>query len=395
MSRLLYVDCIAGVAGDMLLAALLDAGAPLEAVRAGLDPLCIGGLTIAAERTERHGIGARRVDVTTPCDESHRDWAAVRELVDGARMSPRARSRAHAVFRALAQAEGEIHGVRPDQVQFHEVGAVDAIADVCGIAIALEELDIDRIACSPLPVARGFVDAAHGRLPLPAPATVRLLRDAPVLGVDVGVELVTPTGAAVVAALAEEFGPLPAMTLRAVGYGAGRRDMAALPNLVRVMIGDVAPEPVASRRAAILLESNLDDLLPELVPDAADACRAAGALDVWTAPVHMKQGRPGVVLSAIARHDREAAVADAMLRQTTTLGVRVTEVSRWELERTHRTVDVDGQRVAVKVGWLDGVPVNVAPEHGDVARAAARLGRAAKAVWADAFTAAHREVSGG
>jgi uncharacterized protein (TIGR00299 family) protein len=389
MTRLLYVDAIAGVAGDMLLGALIDAGASEERVRAGLEPL---GVDIVVTRTERHGIGAARIEVVAAHEHAHRDWAAVRELIDAAGLPTRAHARAHDAFGRLAEAEGAVHGVPADTVHFHEVGAIDAIADVCGVALALEDLGVEDVACSPLPAPRGFVTAAHGRLPLPAPATLELLAGAPLHGVELDVELVTPTGAALVAALATAYGPLPAMTLHATGYGAGSRDLPERPNLVRVMVGVTADAP--ARRPAVLLACNLDDLSPELVPDAAQACTDAGALDVWVAPVQMKKGRPGMVLSAVARPDREAAVAEAMLRSTSTLGVRTSALHRYELDRELRTVTVDGRPVAVKLGRLHGEVVNVAPEHDDVARAAAALGRPVKAVWGAALAAAHEELHG-
>jgi len=323
----------------------------------------------------------------------HRDWAAVRELIDAAELPTRAHARAHDAFRRLAEAEGRIHGVPPDEVHFHEVGAIDAIADVCGVALALEALDVDEVACSPLPAPRGFVQAAHGRLPLPAPATLELLKGAPIAGVDLDMELVTPTGAALVAALTGTFGPLPSMTLQSTGYGAGSRDLRDRPNVTRAIIGTTKEAP--AKRPAVLLACNLDDLSPELVPDAAQACADAGALDVWVAPVQMKKGRPGMVLSAIARPDEEAAVAEAMLRCTSTLGVRTTPLQRYELDREIRTVTVEGRPVAVKLGRLHGELVNVAPEHDDVAAAARALGRPVKAVWGEALIAAQRELGDG
>ena len=287
-------------------------------------------------------------------------------------------------------AEGAVHGIDPERVHFHEVGAVDAIGEVCGVALALEALGIERVVCSPLPVGRGFVEAAHGRLPLPAPATLELLRGAPLVGVELGVELVTPTGAALVAALAEAFGPLPAMTLESVGYGAGTRELPDRPNVVRVLVGVAAPAPAGAGRVS-LIEANLDDLLPELAPDAAAACFAAGALDVWTSPAQMKRGRPGFVLSALARPGEERAVARAMLRETSTLGVRIARLDRVELERESRTVEVAGEPVRVKVGRLEGRVVNLAPEHADCERAARITGAPVKTVWARALAAAHEE----
>src|SRR3954449_6432238 len=237
-------------------------------------------------------------------------------------------------------------------------------------------------------MGRGLVDAAHGRLPLPAPATLALLEGAPVVGVELEGELVTPTGAALVAALATGYGPLPAMTLGAVGYGAGTRDHAALPNVVRVITG-VAGR--AGGAAVSLIEANLDDLLPELAPDAAAACVEAGALDVWTSPAQMKRGRPGFVLSALARPADEQAVATAMLRETSTLGVRIAHLDRTELERESRTVQVAGEPVRVKVGRLGGRVGNLAPEEPHCGRAARIPGDPVKTVWARALAAAHEE----
>ncbi|HEX3873672.1 MAG TPA: nickel pincer cofactor biosynthesis protein LarC [Solirubrobacteraceae bacterium] len=396
MTRLAYIDAIAGLAGDMLLGALLDAGADAGRVANGLRGLGVSGVELTVTRVHRHGIVASSVTtVAGETDPPHRSWADVRRLLDESGLPERPLARAQAVFAGLAEAEGRVHGVAAETVEFHEVGGLDSIGDICGIALALEELGVDELACSALPSPRGFVDAAHGRLPLPAPATVELLRGMPIYGVDLEFELVTPTGAAVVAALAGEFGRLPPICLDAVGYGAGRRDLESCPNLVRVLIGDRLAAAVSGqnqeepgREDAVLIETNLDDLSPELVPDAAERCFAAGALDVWVAPVGMKKSRPGVVFSALARPADERAVASAILRETTTLGVRVSQVRRWELERSWMTVDVGGEPVRIKLGSLDGETVNASPEHDDCAAVARRTGRPVKAVWAAALAAA-------
>jgi pyridinium-3,5-bisthiocarboxylic acid mononucleotide nickel chelatase len=388
MSRVLYLDCVAGIAGDMLLGALLDAGADPQAIRAGLAGLGVEGLELRTERVSRHAIAATHATIHAAPGQPQRDWRSIRALIDAAGMPERVRDRAQEAFRRLAHAEARIHDVDPEQVHFHEVGAVDAIGEVCGVALALEDLRIERIVCSPLPVGRGFVKAAHGRLPLPAPATLALLEGAPLYGVEVETELVTPTGAALVAAFTESYGPLPRLTLETAGYGAGTRDGAERPNVVRAIVGTATGS--ASRPVSVI-EANLDDLLPELAPDAAAACLAAGALDVWTAPAQMKQGRPGFVLSALARPSEEQAVATAMLRETSTLGVRIARLDRIELERESRTVQVAGEPVRVKVGRLDGEVVNLAPEHADCERVARSSGAAVKTVWAQALAAAHAE----
>lgn len=388
MSRLAYVDCVGGVAGDMLLGALLDAGADADLVRAGLDRLGIEGLELRLGRTRRGPLDAARVEVVAPRGRPHRGPREVRELVEGAHLPTRARERALATFDRLAVAEGRVHGIPPDEVTFHEVGATDAIADVCGVSLALESLDVERIACSPLPVARGTVASAHGPLPLPAPATLALLEGAPLHGVEDDAELVTPTGAALVATLADGFGPLPPLRLEATGYGAGARELDRVPNVVRVLVGEAEEvAPGAPTKPVSLVETNLDDLSPELVPDAAASATAAGALDVWTTPAGMKKGRPGVVVSALVRPGGESAVAEALLRSTSALGVRVARFERIELEREWRTVEVAGEPVRVKLGRLEGEVVNVAPEHDDCVRAAARAGRTTVAVWSAALAA--------
>ena len=414
--RLLYIDAVAGLAGDMLLGALIDAGAPLQSIQAGLCGLGIEGLRVEATQVMRHRLAAVSVTVSARPERvdcapaTARDWAAIRALLDAASLAPRVRARAQETFRRLAHAEAAVHRIAPERVHFHEVGALDAIGDVCGVALGLEALGVDRVVCSPLPAGRGLTVAAHGPLPLPAPATLELLREAgaPVYGVEASEELVTPTGAALACALADGFGPLPPMILEAVGSGAGTRELPERPNIVRVLLGaagpqagspaetfgrgDPAPLLGAILQPALLLECTLDDLSGELIADGVQACVAAGALDVWVAPVQMKKGRPGVALTAVARPEREAAIAEALLRNTSTLGVRVSSVRRWELAREQLVISVGGQPVALKLGRLGGEIVNVAPEHGDIARAAAALGLPAKAVWAQALAASQHAL---
>lgn len=384
MTRTVYLDCVAGAAGDMLLAALIDAGADLDEVNRGLALLPVE-VSVELSTERRQGIGVTRATVSAPTDAVHRTWADVRGLIEEAALPPRVRERAISVFRRLAAAEGHVHRIAPDDVHFHEVGAADAIADICGIALALESLAADELICSPLPLGRGVIDAAHGRLPLPAPATLELLRGIPVEGVDERAELVTPTGAAVVAALADGFGELPAMRLDRIGYGAGERDLVNRPNVVRAIVGERDP---SARPTISIVETNLDDMSPELLPDAMEGCFAAGARDVWLTPVQMKKGRPGFTLSALVGDDDEAAVCEEILKHTTSLGLRVTKARRVELARTWETVDLAGEPVRIKIGWRDGRPVNVKPEHDDCMAVARRTGEPAHDVWERALAAA-------
>jgi uncharacterized protein (TIGR00299 family) protein len=388
VTRTVYLDCIGGLAGDMLLAALLDAGAAEERLAALPEQLGIGPVEIRVERVERHGIGALHVEVVPPDAPPPRTWRAMRELIERAELPERGRAVAIDALGRLATAEATIHGGPVDDVHFHEIGGVDTLVDVCGAGVLLHDLGVERVFCSPLPFARGLVSAAHGVLPVPAPATLELLRGAQLEGAEGGKELVTPTGAALAAALAESFGPLPPFTLERVGYGAGTDDLPDRPNVLRMLLGSLAPAPAAE---VVVLETNLDDLNPELVPDAVERCLDAGALDVWTVPALMKKGRPGIVLSALARPADERAVATALLEETSTLGVRVSRLRRYELERQEHVVELAGGSVRVKLGLLDGRVVNVAPEHDDCAAVARATGRSVKSVWAEALARAHAE----
>jgi pyridinium-3,5-bisthiocarboxylic acid mononucleotide nickel chelatase len=379
-----YLDCAGGLAGDMLLAALLDAGAPEEALRDVPRRLGLGEVELELERVQRHGIGAMHIGVFG--EHGERSWRSMQKQLAGADLDDRVRERSGAVLTRLAEVEAAIHGVPVDDVHFHELGAVDTFVDVVGAVTLLDALGVDRLVCSPLPAGRGIVRTAHGVLPLPAPATAALLVGVPVYGVELEAELVTPTGAALASTLADEWGPLPAMTIERLGYGAGTADFAERANVLRVVLGHSTA--LDARGEVSLLETNLDDLLPELVPDAVERCFAAGALDVWTAPIAMKKGRPGIALSALARPDAEATVARAILEETTALGVRVARLRRYELDREERTVEVNGHTVRIKVGRLDGRVINVAPEHDDCAAVARETGTPIKSVWAAALAAA-------
>jgi hypothetical protein len=337
------------------------------------------------QRVERQGIGALHLRIDSGDDHAHRGYREIRDLVETADLPERARARSLEAFRRLAETEGAIHGVPPDEVHFHELGSLDTLVDVCGAFVLLDELGIERVVSSPLPFARGIVTAAHGVLPLPAPATLGLLEGAELVGVEEEAELVTPTGAAIAATVVDEWGALPLLTLEAVGYGAGTKDLPDRPNVVRVVLGSEAARPTGR---VVLLETNLDDFPPELVPDAAERCYEAGALDVWTVPAQMKKGRPGFVLSVLARPDAQAGIARVLLEETSALGVRVSHFDRYELEREERVVEMEGGTVRVKVGLLDGRVVNLAPEHDDCAALARSTRRSVKSVWAEALARA-------
>jgi uncharacterized protein (TIGR00299 family) protein len=283
-----------------------------------------------------------------------------------------------------------VHGVDTSDVTLHELGGDDTLVDICGAFALLDALAVERIVCAPLPVGRGITGGDHGPIPLPGPATMRLLIGVPVYGVPMSGELVTPTGAAI-ATSADDFGELPPMTVRDLGVGAGSRPDAGRPNVLRVTIGETAATPDRSGEV-VLLQANVDDLLPELVPDVVEACFARGALDVWTTSIQMKKGRPAVLLSVLGRPVDERELAETLLRHSSTLGVRVQRAHRYELERSVREVRVDEQPIRIKIGLLDGVVINLAPEHDDCAAAAAATGRPVKQIWTEAVAAAAASV---
>jgi pyridinium-3,5-bisthiocarboxylic acid mononucleotide nickel chelatase len=389
MTRIAYLDPVGGLAGDMVLAALLDAGAPRDVLDGTVRALGLDDVRIEVTRQERSGMATTHVHVRTS-PGSGRRAAEMRATIAGAALPDRVRAQSLRAFDRLVTAEAEVHGIDPAGVVLHELGDDDTLVDICGTFALIDALGIERIVCAPLPIARGITTSDHGPLPLPGPATMRLLTGMSVYGVPMSGELVTPTGAAIATA-ADDVGELPPLTVRALGVGSGSRPDGDRPNILRITIGDAevvrSPAP-----EVVLLQANVDDLVPELVPDVVDACFAGGALDVWTAPIQMKKGRPGVLLSVLGRPADERTLAEALLRHSSTLGVRVQRAHRYELERSVREVRIDGQTIRIKIGLLDGAVVNLSPEHDDCAAAAAATGRPVKQIWTEAVAAAAATV---
>ncbi len=379
-----WLDCSAGASGDLLLGALVDAGAPLEVLQAAVDAVGVEPVRLCAEPVERAGTGALRVHVEVADRAATRTWRDVRELLGTAALAAPVRDRALAVFAALAEAEGAVHRVAPDEVHFHEVGALDAVADVVGVCAGVHALGITRLTCSPVALGSGNARGAHGPLPVPVPAVLALLRGAPVHAGDVAHEATTPTGAALLAVLVDDWGPLPPMVLERTGTGAGARDPQEAANVVRLVLGRPAP----SAGDAVVLEATVDDLDPRVWPGVLAGLLDAGAHDAWLTPVLMKKGRPAHVLSVLAPPGAAAALRRRVLTHTSTIGLREHAVVRTVLDRRVDTVEVDGQRVRVKRAFLDGELVNSSPEWEDVAAAADALGLPAKLVLARAVAAA-------
>lgn len=383
--KTLALEPIGGIAGDMLIAALLHLGAPRSALDEGLRALQIPGLEVAVREVELAGVRALHVDVRAPDDPHlHRPYAAVRDLIERARLPARAGALAQSAFALLARAEGRIHGVAPEAVEFHEVGSWDSIADVVGAALLVDALAPDRIVALPPPSGSGTVLSAHGVMPVPAPATLEVLRGRALRPSGPG-ERTTPTGAALLAAWTEEQDALPELVVEAIGYGAGTRRWDDAPNLLRAVLGKSVRAQAGE--AAWVLEVNLDDLSPQLAAVALEAVLLAGAHDAWIAPVTMKKGRPGHLLGALTSEAARAAVEEALFRETSSLGVRRTHVERSVLDRELTLVQTAYGPVRVKVGRLHGRLLNAAPEFEDCREAAGRSGVAVKEVMAAAMAA--------
>ena len=384
-----WFHCFAGIAGDMALGALVDAGADLDEVTALLDRLPVGGWSIQARPVQRGGIAALRMEVEAKETSVVRTHAHIVGMGEAARLPDRVRDRALATFADLAEVEARLHHRSSSTVHFHEVGSVDAIVDILGTCAALEVLGVDEVFASPVATGTGMVRSAHGVLPNPAPAVVELLRGAPTYGHDIGVELTTPTGAALLAANATAYGPMPPMTLEATGFGAGSRELDDLPNLTQVVLGHSAGGERSAGQPAILLEANVDDATGETLAHALARLLDAGAHDAWVTPIVMKKGRPAYTVSALADPALADQVASVLAVETGTLGTRGTTLQRWPSARHDAEVTVEGHPVRVKVS-----PGRAKVEHDDAARVAHQTGLPLREVVVRAEAEFHRRGGG-
>jgi hypothetical protein len=369
--RIGYLDCASGISGDMTLAALVDAGAPLEAIQAGIDSLGLPSCRLVAREVKKQGFRASQITVEHEPEQKHRHLRDVTRMIDQSALTARQKESANRIFEKLAEAEAKVHGTTVEKVHFHEVGAVDSIADVVGSAIGFDLLGIERTICSPVPTGRGYVEVAHGRCAIPAPATGELLRRVPLAPLDVEGELTTPTGAAIVATLADEFGPLPAMCVERIGCGAGQRDFLH-PNILRLFIGEAAaaaegsPSAPVDRRprsdSIVVLESNIDNASGETIGGAVHALWAAGALDVSLTAIQMKKNRPGTLVSVQCRPDDAGRLEALLFAQLPTLGVRRSTITRTVLAREAHEVPTPWGPVGGKIVYLPDGSQRFAPE---------------------------------
>jgi pyridinium-3,5-bisthiocarboxylic acid mononucleotide nickel chelatase len=393
--RLAYLDCSSGVSGDMFLGACLDAGLDAETLLAELAKLPLGAYEFKPERVRRAGLAGTHIEITAPGNQPHRHLAPIEQMIESSALSATVKDRSRRIFRRLGEAEARLHDQPIEKVHFHEVGAVDAILDIVGACVALELLGIEELCASPLNVGSGRVTASHGSLPVPAPATAELLRGIPMYSSGVEAELVTPTGAAIVSTLARGFGPLPPMRVDRIGYGAGARDLPGHPNLLRLLIGERAPnaEPRTANPdgdVVAVIETSVDDMSPEVYGYLVERALAAGALDITCAPIEMKKNRPGLEIRLLARPEQAETLADLVFAETTTLGLRISTAERRVLERQLVSVATSYGDIRVKVGRRNGRVLNAAPEYEDCRKAAMENGVPLKEVM-QAAQAAFRE----
>ena len=364
--KLAYFDCFSGISGDMTLGALVNAGCPVDLLRAELKSLQIPGWTLTAEKVWKNGMAATRARVETEDQQKHRSLTTILEILKNSQLAPSVQERASRIFQKLGEAEAYVHDTPIEKVHFHEVGAIDAIVDIVGSCIGFHVLGIERFACSPLNVGGGTVKMAHGILPVPAPATARLLQGAPTFSNGVQRELVTPTGAAIVATLCDSFGPQPPMTVSAIGYGAGSTDLDGQPNVVRIMIGESAEKVShADDEEISIIEANLDDMNPQIYGYVLEKALSAGALDVYTTALQMKKNRPGTLLTMLCRPKDIDTMMSLIFAETTTFGVRTHRAQRRALPREWVNVSTSYGSVRIKLSRSNGHILHVTPEYDD------------------------------
>ena len=370
---LAYFDCFSGISGDMLIGSLLDAGLDFDALQAELAKLKVEGYTLSVRKVSKQHLSASKFDVIDPGQKAYRHLQDINEIVDAAALSPTVQEKAKRIFARIAAAEAKIHDMPVEKVHFHEIGAIDTIIDVVGTLVGLELLGVTSVLCSRLNVGSGFVTFSHGKYPVPAPATAELLTGVPVYATEIEGELVTPTGAAIITELAEFFGPMPTLEIGQVGYGAGDKEFAQ-PNVLRVFLGKSHSAFDAEADEVCVIETNIDDMNPQLYETVFEKVLSAGALDVFTSNILMKKNRPAVKLSVLCQPGDESRLAEVLLVETSSLGVRVRYESRQKLRRESLTVQTSLGQVRFKLGMLAGEQVKASPEYEDCKKIAAATG---------------------
>lgn len=393
--RTLYFDCFAGASGNMILAGLIDLGVDVDELRTELAKLPLEGYEIIASRVDRSGIASTHVEVRVPVEKGHRHLRHIREILDNSTLSPGVKDRALAIFTNLAAAEAKVHGIDIEKVHFHEVGAMDAIIDIVGACIGFEMLGIERFGCSSIHVGSGFVTMEHGKFPVPPPAVAELLAGKPIYSTEITGELITPTGAAIIATVCTSYGPLSELSVEKTGYGAGTREYKDFPNSLRLMLGESASETAVRSSGSVadlvMLETNIDDISPQILGYVMERALAIGALDCWFTPIQMKKNRPATMVSILTTAEKKESLIEMLYAETTTLGIRQTSVQRDELKRRIIEAETGYGKICVKIAERNGEVINAMPEYDDVADAARKNGIPFRVVFDAAKTAITKE----
>ncbi len=389
--KIAYFDCFAGISGDMVLGALVDAGLGLDSLQEELRTLQLKGFHLEAKKVQKSSITGTKVEVIIDQPQHvHRHLAHIMEIIKGSGLSAKAQKDCEAIFTRLAEAEAKVHGTSVEHVHFHEVGALDSIVDIVGSVIGLHQLEVGKIFSSPLHLGSGFVMAEHGKLPVPAPGTAELIKEVPTYSTEVQGELTTPTGAAIITTLAGQFGVMPLMRIQKIGYGAGTKEFPSLPNLLRLMIGE-ADESLEEDTISIL-ESNIDDMNPQFFEWLWEKLFAAGALDVYLTPIFMKKSRPATKLTVLCPPEKVNACNRIIFEETTTFGVRILQSMRKKLMREIKEIETRYGRVRIKVGKMGDQTTDLCPEYEDCKALARSLNLSLKEIYREAQRAAYEQL---
>jgi uncharacterized protein (TIGR00299 family) protein len=378
--KILYFDCPMGISGDMCLGSLIDLGVDLRLILRGLKCLGLKGFEVKVRKEERHSISATSFRVVCGDSRKHRSFGHIKDMIGRSPLKDEVKGLSIDIFRTIAKAEGKIHGVPPLEVHFHEIGALDSIVDIVGASIAIDSLGIEMFCSSPIPLGSGWVSTMHGTLPIPAPATLEILKGVPIGASDAPFELTTPTGAAIIKTLSRAYGAMPPMAVEGIGYGAGKKDFRERANVARVVLGEALKGMVPSEGDVVVMETNIDDLSPQVAGYLMERLYEAGALEVFYTPVQMKKNRPGVLLTLLAEEKVAETLLNVIFTESTSIGVRTCQARRHCLERRLETVKTGYGPVTVKVSIMDGAVVNVQPEYEDCRRLALKRGAALKDV---------------
>jgi uncharacterized protein (TIGR00299 family) protein len=390
--KIAYFDCIAGASGDMILGALIDAGLTKQSLLENLSALRLPGFELKFKQVKKSSFAATKVDVIVSNDVPERHLSDIKRIIDESDLPKIIKDQSIRIFQKLCEVEAGIHDSSPEKVHLHELGGVDTIVDVVGVLSGIAALDIKKVFSSPLPMTRGFINGAHGRIPLPAPATIALLKDVPITGSEIEAELVTPTGAVLLTSLAENFGPIPKMSIQTIGYGAGEKDLS-IPNVLRLFIGEESESKNIITENLVLLETNIDDQNPEIYDYVMAKLFATGALDVYLTPIQMKKNRPATTIHVLCSSNKCQIMEEILFAETSTLGIRKQEITRHSLPREFQNVKTKYGEVKIKISKLENGLQNVAPEYEDCRRLAESNNVPIKEIYFEAENSARKNLN--